>query len=165
MKNLILSILIILIGCSDHSETQPSEIEIKPEKMEQEEFAKVTGIGGIFFKSNEPQKMKEWYNKNLGIVSDEYGSLFSFLNPVDSNVVNFLQWSPFLDSTDYFSPSDKEFMINYRVKNIEALVETLKENGVTIVDSIEAFGEYGKFVHVMGPENHKLELWEQPENL
>ena len=65
MKNLILSIFIILIGCSDHSETQPSEIEIKPEKMEQEELAKVTGIGGIFFKCQDPEKMKSWFQNNF----------------------------------------------------------------------------------------------------
>ena len=76
-----------------------------------------------------------------------------------------MQWSPFSDKTTYFAPSTKEFMINYRVKNIEQLVEALKESGVTVVDSIETFGEYGKFVHVMGPENQKIELWEQPEGL
>ena len=124
-----------------------------------------SGIGGIFFKSKNPQEIKEWYTKNLGIVSDEHGSLFSFLNSKNPKIINFLQWSPFADNTPYFAPSDKDFMINYRIKNIEELVVKLKKNGVEVLDSIETFGEYGKFVHVMGPENHKIELWEQPENL
>ena len=124
-----------------------------------------SGIGGVFFKSKDTEFIKNWYQKNLGIVTDQYGCLFEFINPLDSNTKNFLQWSPFSDSTDYFAPSDKEFMINYRVKNIDGLVEKLRENGVTIVDSIVDYGEYGKFVHVLAPENTKIELWEQPEKL
>ncbi|PCI94873.1 MAG: glyoxalase [Flavobacteriales bacterium] len=124
-----------------------------------------SGIGGVFFKAKDPQAIKDWYNKNLGIVSDDHGCLFEFYNPVNKTHKNYMQWSPFSDETTYFAPSTKEFMINYRVKNIEQLVEALKESGVTVVDSIETFGEYGKFVHVMGPENQKIELWEQPESL
>lgn len=70
-----------------------------------------------------------------------------------------MQWSPFAENTDYFAPSGKEFMINYRVQNIEGLVKKLRENGVTILDEIETY-EYGKFVHIMDPEGNKIELWE-----
>ncbi len=73
--------------------------------------------------------------------------------------INSLQWKPFKKRDEYFSPSKKEFMINYQVQNIEGLVNQLKENGVTILDSIETF-DYGKFIHILDKEGNKIELWE-----
>ena len=119
---------------------------------------KVTGIGGIFFKSDDPKKLNEWYKNNLGLTTNQYGSLFEFREP-DTNEKAYLQWSPFNKDTDYFSPSEKEFMINYRVENLEELVNELKANGITVVDKIETY-EYGRFVHVLDPEGNKIELWE-----
>jgi len=121
--------------------------------------AKVTGIGGIFFKSQDPVEMRNWYRDNLGLFTNEYGSLFEFREGAEPHDVAYLQWSPFEEKTEYFKPSKKEFMINYRVQNIEKLVEDLKATGVNVVDEIESF-EYGKFVHIMDPEGNKLELWE-----
>lgn len=123
------------------------------------EKGRVTGIGGIFFKSKDSKKTTEWYNQNLGLVTNEYGSLFEFRDGNNPEKKCYLQWSAFSEKTKYFDPSDKDFMINYRVENIEALVEQLRSNGVTIVDSIETY-DYGKFVHIMDPENNKIELWE-----
>ncbi len=120
---------------------------------------KVTGIGGIFFRSKNPQTVKEWYGKNLGLAISDYGSSFEFRNANRPKEINYLSWSPFKEDTDYFEPSKKEFMINYRVQHIEKLVENLKANGVTIVDEIETY-DYGKFVHILDPEGNKLELWE-----
>lgn len=120
---------------------------------------KVTGIGGIFFKSENPDKTKKWYHDNLGLVIDAYGSSFEFRNAINSDEINYLQWSPFEKNTKYFEPSKKDFMINYRVDNIELLVDELKKNGVTICDAIEAF-DYGKFVHILDLEGNKIELWE-----
>ena len=120
---------------------------------------KVTGIGGIFFRSKNPKETREWYGKNLGLAVNEFGSPFEFRNAHRPDEINYLNWNPFDEDTDYFAPSSKEFMINYRVQNIEGLVANLKENGVTIVDTIETF-EYGKFVHIMDPEGNKIELWE-----
>ena len=120
---------------------------------------KVTGIGGIFFRSKNPKETREWYGKNLGLAVNEFGSPFEFRNAHRPDEINYLNWNPFDEDTDYFAPSSKEFMINYRVQNIEGLVANLKENGVTIVDKIETF-EYGKFVHIMDPEGNKIELWE-----
>lgn len=120
---------------------------------------KVTGIGGIFFKSSDPEKVKTWYQKNLGLVVDAYGSPFEFRNANKPEEINYLQWSPFKDDTKYFEPSKKDFMINYRVDDLQALVEELKKEGVTICDEIESF-DYGKFVHIMDPEGNKIELWE-----
>ena len=120
---------------------------------------KVTGIGGVFFRSKNPKESREWYHKNLGLAINDYGSSFEFRNANRPEEINYLQWSPFDEKTNYFDPSEKEFMINYRVQNIEGLVKKLKENGVTIVDAIEEF-EYGKFVHIMDLEGNKIELWE-----
>ncbi len=120
---------------------------------------KVTGIGGIFFECKEPEKMKDWYKDNLGLNTNEYGSLFEFRNFDNPEQINHLQWSLFKENSEYFKPSSKGFMINYRVENLEKLVEELKQSGITIVDEIEVF-EYGKFVHILDPENNKIELWE-----
>ncbi|NOT37991.1 MAG: VOC family protein [Saprospiraceae bacterium] len=120
---------------------------------------KVTGIGGIFFLSEDPDKIKEWYSKNLGLEVNQWGSSFEFRNAHRPDEINYLQWSPCKQGSEYFKPSQKEFMVNYRVQNLEGLVQKLKENGVTIVDNIETY-EYGKFVHIMDSEGNKLELWE-----
>lgn len=127
--------------------------------MANDQTPKVTGIGGIFFISDDPEKIKEWYGKNLGLEVNEWGSSIEFRNAHRPEEINYLQWSPFEKESDYFAPSRREFMINYRVQNIEGLAEQLKENGVTILDEIEAF-EYGKFLHIMDAEGNKIELWE-----
>ncbi len=124
---------------------------------------KVTGIGGVFFFSDNPKETKEWYTKNLGLEMNEWGACsFDSRNINKPDEINTLQWSLFKKGSDYFAPSKKEFMINYRVQNIEALVNKLKENGVTIVDKIETF-DFGKFVHIMDSEGNKIELWEPIE--
>ncbi len=120
---------------------------------------KVTGIGGIFFRSKNPKVTREWYHHHLGLAVNEYGSSFEFRNAHRPAEINYLQWSPFAEDTDYFDPSEKEFMINYRVQNIEGLVGKLKASGVTVVDEITAY-DYGKFVHIMDIEGNKIELWE-----
>ncbi len=120
---------------------------------------KVTGIGGIFFKSDDPEKIKAWYQKNLGLVIDAYGSSFKSRNANNPDEINHLQWSPFKSDTKYFEPSKKEFMINYRVDNLELLVAELKKDSVTICDEIETF-DYGKFIHILDPDGNKIELWE-----
>lgn len=120
---------------------------------------KVTGIGGIFFKCKDPDKMREWYQKHLGLNTNPYGAVFEWRQGADTTKKGFTQWSPFAETTKYFEPSAKDFMINYRVENIEELVEQLKKEGVTITDKIETF-EYGKFVHLVDVEGNKIELWE-----
>ena len=120
---------------------------------------KVTGIGGIFFKCKDPDKIKEWYKTHLGFDTSQYGVSFEWRQDADPTKKGSTQWSPFAETTKYFEPSTKDFMINYRVENLEALVEQLKNEGVTIVDNIETF-EYGKFVHIIDLEGNKVELWE-----
>jgi predicted enzyme related to lactoylglutathione lyase len=123
------------------------------------EMKKVTGIGGIFFKCKDPKKIKEWYQTHLGLHTDKYGTVFEWWQGADSTKKGFTQWSPFKETTTYFAPSTKEFMINYRVENLTALVEQLKKGGVTVTDTIQEY-EYGKFVHIMDIEDNKIELWE-----
>ncbi|MCP9752060.1 VOC family protein [Ferruginibacter sp. HRS2-29] len=124
---------------------------------------KVTGIGGIFFYSDDLQKTKDWYTQNLGIEINAWGSSsFDSRNIDKPEEVNTLQWSPFKKDSDHFAPSQKEFMINYRVQNLDALLSRLKENGVSILDDVATY-DFGKFVHIMDAEGNKIELWEPAE--
>jgi predicted enzyme related to lactoylglutathione lyase len=120
---------------------------------------KVTGIGGIFFKCVNPKLMREWYKTHLGLNTNDYGAVFEWRQGADTTKKGFTQWSPFNQKTKYFEPSNKDFMINYRVENLESLIEELRKNGVSIVDTIEKV-DYGKFVHIMDIEGNKIELWE-----
>jgi predicted enzyme related to lactoylglutathione lyase len=124
---------------------------------------KVTGIGGIFFFSDNPKEIREWYSKNLGIETNDYGSTFESRNLEKPDEITQLQWSPFKKGSEYFAPSKKDFMINYRVQNIEGLVAKLKENGVNVLDEIATY-DYGKFVHILDTEGTKIELWEPAES-
>ena len=123
---------------------------------------KVTGIGGIFFKCKDPNKMNEWYKTHLGFDTTQYGTSFEWRQLEDPAKTGTTQWSPFAETTKYFEPSTKDFMINYRVDNLVALVAQLKSEGVTIVDEIESY-DYGKFVHIVDVEGNKIELWEPNE--
>lgn len=125
----------------------------------QAEVKKVTGIGGIFFKCKDPKKMREWYQTHLGLNTNQYGAVFEWHQGADSTKKGFTTWSAFKETTKYFEPSTKDFMINYRVENLDLLVEQLKKDSVTITDKIETV-EYGKFVHILDAEGNKVELWE-----
>jgi predicted enzyme related to lactoylglutathione lyase len=124
---------------------------------------KVTGIGGILFCLDNPKETKEWYVKNLGLEINEWGSSsFESRNINKPEEINSFQWCPFKTGDEYFAPSKKEFMINYRVQNIEGLISKLKENGVTILDDLVTY-DFGKFIHIMDTEGNKIELWEPNE--
>ncbi|MEP7197367.1 MAG: VOC family protein [Saprospiraceae bacterium] len=120
---------------------------------------RVIGVGGIFFKCKDPDLIKTWYKNHLGLDTDQYGTTFETRQSDHPDKKSFTQWSPFKDSTRYFEPSTKEFMFNYRVENLTWLLEELKKEGVTILDSMETF-EYGRFAHILDPEGNKIELWE-----
>jgi predicted enzyme related to lactoylglutathione lyase len=129
---------------------------ISTSKSKKAKMKKVTGIGGVFFKCKDPNKMKEWYKTHLGFNTDQWGTNFEWRQGNDTTKKGFTQWSPFSEKSTHF---DKLIMINYRVENLELLVQELKKEGVIIVDNIESF-DYGKFVHIMDIEGNKVELWE-----
>lgn len=120
---------------------------------------KVTGIGGVFFKCKDPNKVKEWYKTHLGLDAGQYGATFEWRQEQDATKKGSTTWNTFTEATKYFEPSARDFMINYRVENLEALVEELKNAGVTVVDKIETY-DFGKFVHIMDIEGNKVQLWE-----
>ncbi len=164
MKNATTILLAILLASCNSSPTDTSNKapEMAAEQIETvvaDTTPRVTGIGGIFFQSTNPEEIKAWYGKNLGLAIDDYGSPFEFRNANRPDEINYLRWSPFEPGTDFLAPSKKTFMINYRVQNIEGLVRNLRIAGAIIVDSIQTV-EYGKFVHLMDPDGNKIELWE-----
>lgn len=168
MKILCIVTIVFLLGACN-SKTNSVEGEKESDSVSSlvsavDTTPRVTGIGGIFFFSDDPAATRRWYAENLGMAESEYGSVFEFRSASNPDQVNYLQWSPFKTGHDYFQPSEKEFMINYRVQNIEGLVRKLKAAGVAVVDSIETY-EYGKFVHIMDPEGNKIELWEPVDSV
>jgi predicted enzyme related to lactoylglutathione lyase len=127
---------------------------------------RVIGIGGIFFQARDPEKLAAWYKQHLGIeVEDWGGAVFregagADLKPKRQANIN---WSPFEEATEYFKPSEKPFMINYRVQDLDALLAQLRKEGVAIDPKPPEKSEFGYFAWVMDPEGNRIELWEPPE--
>ena len=125
-------------------------------------MAKVTGIGGIFFKSDDPGKLVQWYKKHLGVPVDDYGYVtFPNLEDSESNRESYTVWSPFKNDTRYFHPSKLPYMINFRVDDLTALLQQLKDAGVE-VDEKTTDDEFGKFGWCIDPEGRRIELWQTP---
>ncbi len=122
---------------------------------------KVTGIGGVFFKTKDPKTTKDWYKKHLGFNTDEWGATFWWKDKKGNDCST--QWSPFAKDTTYFEPSKKDFMFNYRVENLIELLDQLKKEGVTVLDKVEEF-EYGKFGWIIDLDGNKIELWEPKDD-
>ncbi|MEE9270172.1 MAG: VOC family protein [Candidatus Krumholzibacteria bacterium] len=123
---------------------------------------RVTGIGGIFFKAQDPKKLASWYRESLGIEPDADGSVaFKWREEENTDRRGYTIWSPFPMDTSYFDPSASSFMINYRVADLDAILEQLRSQGAEVDDKIEE-SEYGRFGWVMDPEGNRLELWEPP---
>jgi len=118
---------------------------------------RVTGLGGFFFKTEDPDGIKDWYKKHLGLPTDQYGCTFWWKDKAGNDCST--QWSPMNSDTSYFKPSSSSFMMNFRVENLVELLKVLKKEGVTVVGEIEEF-EYGKFGWILDPDGNKLELWE-----
>lgn len=125
--------------------------------MEGKLMKRVTGIGGIFMKCKNPAALKEWYKERLGI-----GEVFEWRDKDDSNRIGQTAVGFFENNTEYFKPSAKDFMYNYRTDNLEALLEQLKKEGVQVIGEIQVY-DYGKFGWIMDPEGNKIELWEPAE--
>lgn len=165
MKKILLLIALLVLSfflgyyVKTLTEKKPAfEIDAKP-VVEKVERKGVSGVAGIFFKCKDPQKVKAWYKEHLGFNTNAYGALFEWEEGPAPSRMGSLQWSPFPETTDYFEPSKKAFMINYRVENLDELVDQLIAGGVTPLDSIATY-EYGKFIHLMDIEGNKIELYE-----
>lgn len=126
---------------------------------------RVTGIGGIFFKSPQPEVLKNWYKTHLGIdIRDWGGAVFSWSDAQGTPTGGTTTWSISDTESTYFTPSAATFMINYRVENLLELVEALKQEGCEVLEKIEE-SEYGKFAWVIDPDGNKVELWEPPAGM
>lgn len=124
---------------------------------------RVTGIGGIFFKSKNPKATRDWYQQHLGIqCPDNFGGVFEWRKTSNPNQAGYTIWSPFEENSNYFEPSNKDYMFNYRVENITELISLLKEEGVQVVGEIQEF-DYGKFAWILDLDGNKIELWEPSE--
>lgn len=149
----ILVISVVAIG--SHWWTKAT-YERERSTFEQEKTGRVTGLGGVFFKSEDPGKLKAWYTENLGFKTNQYGTLFEVGIPEGNKHKAYMQWSAFSTRSDYF---EGPIMMNYRVDNLEVLLKNLRANNVEVVDSVEVY-DYGKFVHIRDLEGNKIELWE-----
>jgi predicted enzyme related to lactoylglutathione lyase len=123
-------------------------------------MAKVTGIGGVFFKCQDLEHTKDWYRDLLGIpLQDAYGAAFPFREDDRPEIRGYSVFGPFGSRTRYFEPSDRGFMINLRVDDLDGVLIKLRSAGARIVGNIETH-DYGRFAWVIDPEGVKLELWE-----
>lgn len=124
-------------------------------------MTRVTGIGGIFFKSSNPKALSAWYREHLGLdTSDWGGAVFEWGGP--GSAPGMTLWAPFAQDTAYMAPSAASFMVNFRVADLDALLATLREEGCNVVDRTET-SEQGKFGWVIDPEGNKVELWQPPD--
>jgi predicted enzyme related to lactoylglutathione lyase len=123
---------------------------------------RVTGIGGVFFKAKDPRKLMAWYTTHLGVKPESEGSsttMFQWREKDDAKQVGYTVWSIFPHDTKYFDPSVAPFMINFRVKDLDGLLEQLKREGVKVDDKRKEY-DYGKFGWIIDPEGNRIELWE-----
>jgi predicted enzyme related to lactoylglutathione lyase len=124
---------------------------------------RVTGIGGVFFKSKDPRALGEWYRTHLGLKVEEWGGVaFRWATPDNPTGTGTTIWNPFKDDTSYFAPSTADFMINFRVQDLHALLAALRAEGCEVDAKVDE-SEYGKFGWVQDPEGNRIELWQPPD--
>lgn len=121
-------------------------------------MAKVLGIGGIFFKSPDPARLRAWYAQWLGIAGDEYGAMFS---PATMPAGGMTVWNPFDAQTKYFAPSQASFMINLVVDDLDGALAQVQEGGAALAGDVQN-EEYGRFGWFVDPDGNKVELWQAP---
>lgn len=124
---------------------------------------RVTGIGGIFFQARDPVALRAWYKKHLGIDVQEWGgAAFTWTDDADNPIKGTTIWSVHDAAGDHFAPSRSTFMVNYRVADLEALLQALRDEGCEVLDQRDE-SAFGKFGWVMDPEGNKVELWQPPD--
>jgi len=123
---------------------------------------RVTGLGGLFVKCKDPETMYGWYEKHLGIARDQSQAVsFNWREAEEPDKTGTTVWALFPETTKYFEPSRSPFMMNFRVENLEQLLQALRAEGVQVDDKMETY-DYGKFGWIMDPEGNRIELWEPP---
>ncbi len=123
---------------------------------------RVTGIGGVFIKSDDPQRLREWYRAHLGIEFHDWGGYsFSWKSTENPDGVGTTVWSVFDSKSGYFAPSQSRFMVNYRVHDLHQLLAAMRSEGCQVADKVDE-SEFGKFGWVYDPDGNKIELWEPP---
>lgn len=121
---------------------------------------RVTGLGGMFFKSADPKTTIDWYRTHLGIDSAEWGGFaFQWLDREQPSETGYTVWSAFPKDTDHFGPESNQFMFNFRVADMDALITALREEGVEVLGEVQEHPN-GKFAWIADPEGRKVELWE-----
>jgi predicted enzyme related to lactoylglutathione lyase len=124
---------------------------------------RVTGIGGIFIKSADPQRLRDWYRQHLGVeVEDWGGCAFRWKTADNPEGAGTTVWSVFEGASNYFAPSNAPFMVNYRVADLHGLLAALRAEGCQVMDKVDE-SEFGKFGWVVDPDGNKIELWEPPD--
>ena len=121
---------------------------------------RVTGIGGVFFKANDPKALAAWYKRHLGIDVQEWGgAAFTWTDADGKPYAGTTAWSITSTTSDQFAPSSSSFMVNYRVDDLHALIKVLRDEGCNVLENVDD-SEYGKFGWVIDPEGNKVELWQ-----
>ncbi|WP_198338883.1 VOC family protein [Lysobacter capsici] len=120
---------------------------------------RVHGLGGVFFKARDPAALSAWYGRHLDVGGQEWGGAMFGWKREDTGEAAYTVWSPFAETTEYFKPSDKPYMINFRVDDLAATLQSLREEGCQVLDRYEE-SEQGKFGYVVDPEGGLIELWE-----
>lgn len=119
----------------------------------------IKGIGGIFFKSQNIEKLKKWYRENLEFNTDEYGATFKIRDHDNPDKEGYVVWGPFKAGTEYFGPSKKEYMVNFRVDDLNALLRELEAKGIKQVGERQEY-DFGSFAWIMDPDGTKIEFWQ-----
>jgi catechol 2,3-dioxygenase-like lactoylglutathione lyase family enzyme len=128
-------------------------------------MAKIRGIGGVFFRSKEPKTLQAWYAKYLGLegfMEDDPAVMLKWRNHADPNLEEVTIWAPFPRDTEYFGDSSNQFMMNYIVDDLDAVLKELREAGATVDEKVEDL-EYGRFGWATDPEGNRFELWQPPK--
>lgn len=120
---------------------------------------RVTGFGGLLFKTQDPNHLRNWYFERLGVGQHEWGDMFEWRNIDHPEKKGYTVWSPHKIDSEYFLPSTHEFMVNFRVENLAELLPVLRAEGVTVIDE-KLDDPYGKFAWILDPDGRKIELWE-----
>jgi predicted enzyme related to lactoylglutathione lyase len=119
----------------------------------------ITGIGGVFFRASAPQQTRDWYLQHFGLESQSWGAVFEWKNFENPSLSGSTSWCPFSNENDYFGNPNQQYMINYRVRDIEELVSKLMNDGIVIAKEMES-SDFGKFVWINDPDGNRIELWE-----